>query len=103
MSSLRGTDATALLARFRTAFTRGSRRSRLLISVAAALSLWAFATVRFSQPPAQKSGHPNRAHVFRIDVNEIEAYPRSDAAMDYLNGMAILSGDGWVNWRDTNR
>ena len=40
---------------------------------------------------------------FRTDVNEIVAYPRSDAAMDYLNGIAILSGDGWVNWRDTNR
>jgi hypothetical protein len=36
-------------------------------------------------------------------VNEIVAYPRSDAAMDYLNGIALLSGDGWVNWREANR
>lgn len=93
----------AALTRMRTALGADPERMRLLITIAAALALWALATDRFSRPPAPKSGHPNRAHVFRIDVNEIQAYPRSDAAMDYLNGMAILSGDGWVNWRDTNR
>ncbi len=64
----------APLNRVRTAFTGDSNRARLLIALAAALGLWAFAAVRFSRPPPN-SGHPNRAHVFRLDVNDIEAYP----------------------------
>jgi len=72
---------------------------RLLITVAIAIGLWLFAYGLFSAAPLRDEG----ILVYRTDVNEIVAQPRSDAAMDYLNGMAILSGDGWVNWRSTNR
>ncbi len=93
----------APLSRLRSAFGADPSLSRLLIAAAAALALWAFAAAQFSRPQPPKSGHANRAHVFRIDVNEIQAYPRSDAAREYLNAMAILSGDGWVSWRGPAR
>jgi hypothetical protein len=72
---------------------------RLLLTVAAGLGLWLFAFAVFSAAQLPDKG----VLVYRIDANEVVAYPRSDAAMDYLNGMALLSGDGWVNWREGNR
>ena len=99
MPSERWTGGTVPLASLRAVFSGDPSRPRLLLTVAVALGLWLFAFRLFSTAPLRDSG----ILVYRIDANEIVAYPRSDAAMDYLNGMAILSGDGWVNWRSTNR
>ena len=70
----------------------------LLITVVA-LVLWAVALVVISRTPLPEKG----ILVYRVDVNEVVAYPRSDAAMEYLNGMALASGDGWVGWREAGR
>ncbi len=87
------------MAGLRAAYAGRRTRAGLLIIAVVAIGLWLFAHRLFSTAPL-----PDRSIlVYRIDANDIAAYPRSDAAMDYLNGMAILSGDGWVNWRSTNR
>ncbi len=99
MSSTRWTGAADLAGRLRPVWSGDPSRARWLVTVAVALGLWLFAFHAFSTAPLPDSG----ILTYRIDANEIVAYPRSDAAMDYLNGMALLSGDGWVNWRDTNR
>ncbi len=93
------TGAAALLAGLRAAYSGRWTRAGLWITAVVALGLWLFAFRLFSTVPLPDGN----ILVYRIDTNEIAAYPRSDAAMDYLNGMAILSGDGWVNWRSTNR
>ncbi|SPD73140.1 membrane hypothetical protein [uncultured Desulfobacterium sp.] len=53
--------------------------------------LWAMAYQVFQVPSEPMD--------FRIDRREAIAYPMSDAAGDFLNGLALLVGDGWVNWR----
>ncbi|MFQ5350235.1 MAG: hypothetical protein ACE5EG_07330, partial [Thermoanaerobaculia bacterium] len=99
MSSDERTGVRALVAALRDASSGRRSRAGLLLTAVVALGLWLFAYRLFSTAPLPDG----KILIFRIDANEIAAYPRSDAAMDYLNGMAILSGDGWVNWRVTNR
>jgi len=61
----------------------------------AVLVLWVFAYQVFQTPP--QGGH------YRIDRREAVAYPMSDALSHFVGGLAILSGDGWVNWREDSR
>ena len=98
MPNRRGTASPPLIARLR-ALAGRPRGRRLLLAIAATALLWLGAWRLIASAPLPEKG----ILVYRIDAGEIVAYPRSDAAMDYLNAMAILSGDGWVNWRDTNR
>ena len=72
---------------------------RPLPVTAVALALWAAAFVVISRTPLPEKG----ILVYRVDVNEVVAYPRSDAALEYFNGMALASGDGWVGWREAGR
>ena len=99
MSSTSATGSPALLDRLRALAAGARAEPRSLLIVLAVIGLWLLAWWLISTAPLREQG----ILVYRVDVNEIAAYPRSDAAMDYLNAMAILTGDGWVNWRDTNR
>ena len=65
----------------------GAARTRPPLVAVVALGLWVFAWIVYSRAPLPERG----ILVFRVDANEIVAYPRSDAAMDYLNGMALAS------------
>jgi hypothetical protein len=99
MPNGRGTASPALITRLRGALVSDPRTLRLVVTLAVAAGLWLFAWRLISTEPMREDG----ILVYRVDASEIVAYPRSDAAMDYLNGVALLSGDGWVNWRVTNR
>ncbi len=59
--------------------------------------LWVFALQHMTRAPDRWGRE------YRIDRKEAVAYPYSDAFVDYLNAIAIVSGDGWVHWRRTNR
>ena len=98
MPNGRGRASAPLIARLR-ALAGGPGGARLLLTVVAVVALWLGAWRLIATAPLPEKG----ILVYRVDAGEVVAYPRSDAAMDYLNAMAILSGDGWVNWRDTNR
>ncbi len=76
------------------ALARRLLRSRLLI----AALLWLLALQVFSRAPV-----PGGRGASRVDHAGVEAYPLSDAGCDFQNALAILTGEGWVNWRGTNR
>jgi len=57
--------------------------------------LWLYADRNF--------GYTSVDSFCRFDFGSAAAYPVSDAGCDFQNALAMRSGDGWVNWRETNR
>jgi hypothetical protein len=55
---------------------------------------WYFSFLEFSTP---------HEGMFRLDRKDQIAVPNSDARIDLMNGLAILNGDGFVNWRPLTR
>lgn len=76
----------------------GSFWGRLLRGPIAVLALWVLAYAHFTDQP-----HTKPASSFRVDYGEAVAYPTSDAGCHYHNALAIMTGEGLVNWRVTNR
>ena len=70
---------------------RNSLRFRLLW-IGALLGLWVLSAIVFTRYTHKT--------VFRADMTGVVAYPNSDAGSSFMNAMAILSGDGWVEWRN---
>jgi len=77
--------------------TAERRRARALLAFACLL-LWIFAHETFT-----RSREGRDFSIFRLDRPDAVAFPDSDARQDFMDGLAILSGDGWVNWRSTSR
>lgn len=75
---------------------RRSSRLQSIGLVVALLALWLLAWSRLSRDPTPTP-------LTRIDRPGAVAYPIGDAGCDFQNALAILSGDGWVNWRAGNR
>lgn len=66
----------------------------ILLGPVAMIFLWGFTLYEAHNAPK---------HFFRANINaDALAYPLSDALEAYRGGLAILTGDGWVNWwKDT--